>query len=340
MTNRIQFYNNNNNIPTISISGETIRDSNDGKLLLMEHQNILNIEKIGDLQNKIFLGFQNIIGITQQNIFHNINIINNKIIFKKHDETNAFNLTNSRNYLLDKNISGTLAFNTIYNYFPNLGNNVTIDLNNYFQKELYQDIFNKNTVNFDEKNLIYVITNITTCDPLFVSDTNNNIMHSNIIYKLPNSNIVLSNLYQLTNSLKLYIYYDIYYDNDSYSCSTGKWEREYILLEKDVQLDYNIDLSNQIPTNIPTIPQVIKSCCPEKEIHHTMHDKYKIGQLASKKMQRNQLIKYSKSKYTVKLQELNYRNVCVKQFIDTTINVSIDNLNNSNKCRHAPKNRF
>ena len=71
-----------------------------------------------------------------------------------------------------------------------------------------------------------------------------------------------------------------------------------------------------------------------------MHDKYKIGQLASKKMQRNQLIKYSKSKYTVKLQELNYRNVCVKQFIDTTINVSIDNLNNSNKCRHAPKNRF
>ena len=165
-------------------------------------------------------------------------------------------------------------------------------------------------------------------------------MHSNIIYKLPNSNIVLSNLYQLTNSLKLYIYYDIYYDNDSYSCSTGKWEREYILLEKDVQLDYNIDLSNQIPTNIPTIPPVIKSCCPEKEIHHPMHDKYKIGQLASKKMQRNQLIKYSKSKYTVKLQELNYRNVCVKQFIDTTINVSIDNLNNSNKCRHAPKNRF
>ena len=79
MTNRIQFYNNNNNIPTISISGETIRDSNDGKLLLMEHQNILNIEKIGDLQNKIFLGFQNIIGITQQNIFHNINIINNNI---------------------------------------------------------------------------------------------------------------------------------------------------------------------------------------------------------------------------------------------------------------------
>ena len=338
MANRIQFYI-NNYIPTISISGETIRESNDG-LLLMEHQNILNIEKISDLQNKIFLGFQNIIGITQQNIFHNINIINNKIIFKKYDETNALNFINNKNYLLDNDVSNTQVFNIIYKYLPKLGNNITIDLNNYFQKELYQDIFNKNTIYFDKKNLIYVVTNITMCDPVFVSDTNYNIMYSNIIYKLPNSNIVLSNLYQLTNSLKLYIYYDIYYDNDLYSCNTGKWDREYILLKKDVRLDFNIVLSNKIPTNIPIIPPVINSCCPEKAIHHPMHDKYKIGQLASKKIQRNQLIKYSKSKYTVKLQELNYRNVCVKQFIDTTINISIDNLNNSNKCRHAPKNRF
>ena len=356
----IQFYV-KDNIPTITISGNVIGEATDhGRMVFMENRELLNINKIKDLQSKIFLGFQNVIGLTQQNIFHNINIHDNKVLFKKYDEDLDSNIINTRKYLFNElpdpstSLSNPLVFTNIYNYFPDLQttNIATLDLDNYINIYQLESLFHESSSQeFDKTNLIYKITNFTEIAPVMLfSDLKQ--LHQNAIHILPSTKLHIENIRSLTTSMRMEIYYDIYYDT-GYSChkSSGRWSKTDILLKSGETLDFTIVINDIIPTNIPIIPPKYCSTCPTKIIPLAIQDRHKIGQLASKKLGRISTMRFSRNHYMLKMRQIedfNINNICMIDTIDTTINVQDTTINvqdthkqnNSIRCRQAPKNKF
>ena len=354
-------------VPTITISGNVIGEAREhGRIVFMEHPDILNINKIQDLQNKIFLGFQNIVGITQQNIFHNINIHDNKVVFKKYDKDFSSNIVNNQHYLLNEPKQGTnlLKFSNIYKYFPDLDKqpnpSVILDLENYTDisilEHLLKELINPSFQSFDKTKIIYKITNFTEIAPLMLFSEAKQ-LHQNAIHILPSSKLHIENIKNLTDSMRMEIYYDIYYDA-GYTChkETGRWSKTDVLLKDGNTLDFTIVINDQFPTNIPIIPPKYCSPCPPKIIPHGLQHRHKIGQLASKKLGRISSMRFSRDHYMIKMREIedfNINNICMRDIIDTTINVNIQSNSNSNsnaqnihplnrsiRCSQAPKNKF
>lgn len=348
------------NVPTITISGNVIGEAPDhGRIVFMENQDLLNIERIRDLQNKIFLGFQNIVGITQQNIFHNININDNKVIFSKYSEDHSSNIVNNSLYLLNDPDSTTtpttynpLKFSNIYKYFPDLHlqNNPTVSLNleNFIEMSILQTLFEIKTYTLDAldpKKLIYKITNFTEIAPLMLFGGGKQ-LHQNATHTLSNPpGLTIENIRALQTSLRMEIYYDIYYDM-GYECNkaTGRWSKTDLLLKSGETLDFTIMINDQFPTNIPIIPPKYCSPCPAKVHHHALQDRHTIGQFASKKIGHASTARFSRQHYTLKSREIEYfniNNICMQQVIDTTIDVNVSSQ--KNRClrnSQAPKNRF
>ncbi len=324
--------------PILHIEGNVIGHS--GNLNVFKENNL--IDKINDLQNKIFLGFNNIIGITQENIFHNIHIDDNKIIFHKYNENSI--ITNDNPWLIDiSNEMTQIIYNNIVNYTDNLYNSNTINLYDYFYKEYYQEIFEKHNIIFNPSRLVYVLKRISKYDPLKIYVITNNGHNAYIqygtSYQLYNTFIYFNNIDSLKESLQIDLYFDIYYDNDYYSCANSKWNKQYLLLESDILLTQSILINYLSPTNPIIFPPPPEYCCPKKAIHDPAHTNYKIGQMASKKIQKYQQMEFSRNRFSIQLLELNFTNKCAPKLVEQNIDVSISQ-NNTNKCRHAPKNNF
>lgn len=324
--------------PIVHIKGNVIGHSDN--LNVFKENNL--IDRLNDLQNKIFLGFNNIIGITQENIFHNIHIDDNKIIFHKYNENSI--IANDNPWLIDISNEMTLInYNNFINYTDNLQNQNSINLYDYFYKENYQDIFDKHNIIFNPSRLVYVLKRISKYDPLLVNVISNNgqilYLQYGTSYQLDNTFIYFNNIDSLKESLQIDIYFDIYYDNDYYSCTNKKWIKQYLLLESDVLLTQSILINYLSPTNPIIFPPPPDYCCPKKEIHNPAHTNYKIGQMASKKIQKYQQMQFSRNSFSIQLIEFNFTNRCAPKSVEQNINVSITQ-NNSNKCRHAPKNKF
>ena len=323
--------------PIINIEGNVIGYT--GTQNVFKENNL--VENVTDLKNKIFLGFNNIIGITQQNIFHNIDICNTKIFFHKYNENSIY--TNDKPWLIDiSNDIGQINYNNFINYIDNLENQNIINLYDYFYKESYNVIFNDNNIIFNPSNIVYKLNKISEYTPLQIYIINNGkktYIQYGTEYWLDNTNIYFNNNNALTQSLQIELYFDIYYDNNLFVCSNNKWSKEYLLLNSNILLTHSILVNNQIPTNQIIFLPPPEVCCPKKAIHNPAHKSYTLGQLASKKIQKYQQIEFSRNRFSIQLAELNFTNRCAPRFIEQNIDVSI-NKNNSNKCRHAPKNKF
>jgi hypothetical protein len=326
-----------NKFPIVHIEGNVIGDT--GNLNVFKENKF--VDTVTDLQNKIFIGFQNIIGITQENIFHNINIEDNKIIFHKYNETPIY--SNDNPWLMDITTDlTTVDFNTLVNFTDNLHNSSNINLYEYFHKNIYQDIIDKNRItDFNPSQLVYVLNKISKYDPLMVQVlTLGGQMLSvqyGTSYQLDNTMIYFSNQTALTESLQIDLYFDIYYDNDEYSCANKTWNKQYILLQKDVLLTQNILLNYAYPTNSIIFPLPYEICCPKQPFYNPAHDNYKLGQMASKKIKKCRQVEFSRNGFSIQLLKLNFKNVCAPRITEQNIEVTI---NNSSKCKQAPKNRF
>lgn len=324
--------------PIIHIEGNVIGHS--GNLNVFKENNL--IDKPTDLKNKIFLGFNNIIGITQENLFHNIHTEDNKIFFHKYNENSIYTYDNP--WLIDISYEMTpINYNNFINYTDNLENQNTINLYDYFYKEKYQEIFNKHNIIFNPSRLVYVLKRISKYDPLLISvitfGGQNITLHYGTSYQLDNTIIYFNNIDSLKDPLRIDLYFDIYYDNDYYTCANKKWNKQYLLLESDILLTQSILINNEIPTNPIIFPPPPDYCCPKKEIHDPAHTNHTIGQMASKKIQKYRQMEFSRNRFSIQLLELNFTNRCAPKSLEKNINVTISQ-NNSNKCRHAPKNRF
>ena len=86
-----------------------------------------------------------------------------------------------------------------------------MDLDNYINIYQLESLFHESSSQeFDKTNLIYKITNFTEIAPVMLfSDLKQ--LHQNAIHILPSTKLHIENIRSLTTSMRMEIYYDIYY---------------------------------------------------------------------------------------------------------------------------------